>query len=50
MKSVIGRANVKSTADEHGNQIIFVLAECEAGKICIKSSKCFLSVKAGGKQ
>ena len=40
MKSLVRRTNVKSTVDEHSNQIDFVLVRCEASKICIKSSKC----------
>ena len=49
MKSLVRRTNVKSTVDEHSNQIDFVLVRCEASKICIKSSKCFLPIEAGGK-
>ena len=40
---------MKSTVYKHSNQIDFVLVWCKAGKLCIKSSKCFLLVKAGGK-
>ena len=48
MKSLVRRTNVKSTVNKHSNQIDFVLVRCEA-RICIKSSKCFLPIKTGGK-
>ena len=40
---------MKSTVNKHSNQIDFVLIRRETGKICIKSSKCFLPIKTGGK-
>ena len=52
MKSCVRRTNVKSTVNRHSKQIDFVLvrgAMCEASKLCIKSSKCFLPIKTGGK-
>ena len=49
MKSLVRRTNVKSTVNKHSNQIDFVLVRCKTGKICIKSSKCFLPIKIGGK-
>ena len=49
MKSLVCRTNVKSTVNKHSNQIDFVLVRRETGKICIKSSKCFLPIKTGGK-
>ena len=49
MKSLIRRLNVKSTVNKQSNQIDFVLVRRETCKICIKSSKCFLPIKTGGK-